>query len=236
MRSSVIDFLKRSVSSALYPHRCISCGRLVAESGVCSGCNALMPHLPLETCAKCGQIPAECECWISKPRLDGVAAPYYNLGRAQKSLYKFKFAAVRGGGEFFSKRMAERFRERFPEAEIDAVCCVPDAHNSGKRGYYTARELGERVARELGCPFYPKLIIQVKPSLPQHSLDYKGRIRNVKGIYKADDKARGKAVLVIDDIKTSGATLNECGRCLKKVKAKRVYGLSAVMSRNLQYF
>lgn len=196
-----------------------------------------MPKTAPCPCHKCGQGKNECECWRFSAAIDGFAAPFYNIGRAKSAMASFKFAGAASAAEIFAKYMAERFSSVFPEAEIDAICYVPDSHqNRRRKGYYSAKELAKALADIMELPLCEDILIQVKPSRPQHSLGYKERLKNVKGIYKAGGDLKGKNIIVVDDIKTTGATINECGRMLKKAKANKVFGLTAVMGKNLQYF
>ena len=218
-----------------YPARCLCCGRLMEEMDICRGCRALMKRVPPHNCTTCAQPDGCCECHIRPSRLDGFAAPFYNEGRARTTLYKMKFGGVGGAHRFLAKEMVAALMEKFPHLQIDVVCCVPDAHGSRRhRGYYMAYCLAEAVAKEMNCPFEPNLLKQIKPSLPQHRLSAKERADNVKGIYSADPSAKGRNLLVVDDIRTTGATLNECGKTLRKAGANTVWGLAALVGRNLQ--
>ncbi|MBQ5810555.1 MAG: ComF family protein [Clostridia bacterium] len=230
-----VDKILSYVSSAVFPEKCVCCGRIIDHSGACRGCDALMPRTPKNGCRACGQAIGECECWRFDSKIDGFAAPFYNEGRGKNAMYNFKLNEAITASEYFAGYMVSVFRERFPDIEIDFVCCVPDAHRSRyKRGYYSANELAKAVAAIMDKPFRPNTIIQIRSNLPQHTLDMRSRIENVKGIYKVNADIKGKNVLVVDDIRTSGATLNECCKMLKKAKAKSAFALSAVLGRNLQ--
>ena len=78
------------------------------------------------------------------------------------------------------------------------------------------------------------MLCKVKGNLPQHTLDFKSRVDNVKGIYAANGSLEGKIIVLVDDIRTTGATMNECAKVLKKAGAREVYGVSALKSRNLK--
>ena len=219
---------------AVYPDKCLACGRLLGTGAVCRGCEATFRRIPADACLQCGEIPSQCECWKMKLRTDGYAAPFFNIGRAQKAFYRFKFAETVSGAEYFGKAMADTFRERFGEKEIDLVCFVPNTHSARRK--YPPQLLAEVVSRELNIPLDARLLQKVGDNRPQHSLNFNERIRNVKGIYAAGGGCKGNRILLVDDIRTTGATLNECAKVLKKAGAKKVYGVTALRSRDLQYF
>ncbi len=237
MPNSKLRAVARTLVRAVYPNRCACCGRVMEDKGLCRGCNALMNRVEGTTCALCGQLVAECECGIIKPKLNGFTAPFYNSGRSSNALYRLKFAGAVSAADYFGKRMAERFKDRFPEAVPDGVCYVPDAHSSKKRnGYYTTYLLAVSLAKHLEIPIWDDALIQTKPTRRQHTLDRKERLANVKGVYTATERVKGKNIIVVDDIRTTGATINECGRAVRRAGAKTVWGITAVQGRNLQYF
>lgn len=225
----------RLLFSAIYPERCPCCGRLQRDDTLCAGCRVLLKRLPDNCCKMCGHEKVLCECSVRPMRSDGFCSPFYNAGRAQEGLYRFKFGGALKAAEFFAGEMAERFTETFPDVVIDEVCCVPaDRKTIRRRGYNHAAVLAEMVATRLNVPFNSEMLFKVGRNRPQHTLKRRDRMTNVKGIYTVNCDVKGKTVLLIDDIKTTGSTLNECSHILKKAKAKEVYTLTALLGRNLQ--
>ena len=228
----MIKRLTSFLKAAVYPNRCLACGRLIDSGGICRGCEAVFNRVPADACPMCGEAANMCECWRFKIKTNGFAAPFFNVGRVQKAFYNFKFAEKKSGAEYFGLAMANAFKSRFGNIEADVICFVPNTHDS--RRHYPPRLLAEVLSRELKLPLVPDMLCKVKGNLPQHTLDFKSRVDNVKGIYAANGSLEGKIIVLVDDIRTTGATMNECAKVLKKAGAREVYGVSALKSRNLK--
>ncbi|MEE1238890.1 MAG: hypothetical protein UHO61_03080, partial [Acutalibacteraceae bacterium] len=98
-----------------------------------------------------------------------------------------------------------------------------------KRGFNQSRVLAEKIAEILGIPIADELVC-LKNGKRQHDLFGKERFENVKGRYKAKTGTKGKMLLLVDDIKTTGATLNECAKQLCLSGADGVYCVTALIS------
>lgn len=129
--------------------------------------------------------------------------------------------------------MARAVKREFPNTRFDCVCFVPMTFkNKLKRGINQAQLLARRVAQELNIPLYNYGLVKLRQNKIQHNLNRNERIVNVKGVFAVgDDDVKGKTVLLVDDIKTTGATLNECSKALLDGNAKRVYCVTAVINR-----
>ena len=221
--------------SSVYPNRCPCCGRIQNDSGICAGRYILLKRIPKDGCLMCGQPKVVCECSVRPMRTDGFTAPFFNEGRAQKGMYRFKFGGAVRAAEFYAHAMAERFKEMFPDVTADAVCCVPaDKVSVRSRGYNQAQVLAQLFAKETGIEFCGSILTKVRRNKTQHSRSYRERSANVKGIYAVTAPVEGKTIIVIDDIRTTGATINECADILKKANAANVYAVTALLGRNLQ--
>ena len=230
MKSILTDFLY-----LFYPKRCIVCGEVVHPTVyLCDVCEKELKPITVKTCRKCGNPKKLCCCKRYVYHFRGISSPYLNADSAQKAVYFYKFGGNTDSAEFFGKEMAERFINDFPDVEIDCVTSVPrnrkkrrDSDNTLWRFDHSAR-LAKCVARELGVPYKP-LLIKHKNNKVQHLLSGRERFDNVKGVYKAEDNEFTN-VLLVDDIKTTGATLDECSRILMLAGTENVYALTAVIS------
>lgn len=117
----------------------------------------------------------------------------------------------------------------------DLLCCVPlSAEGLTRRGYNQSHELARRVAGPLSLPYEPRLLVRL-PGLPQSRLDAQARRRNARGAFilapGAADRLRGARIAVLDDVMTTGATLNEIAMVLKRAGAREVWGWVLMRAR-----
>lgn len=223
--------------NALYPNKCAGCGRVIPENeGFCDFCFEMLPKIDLDKfCTRCGSAKSDCRCKHRTFRFEGAVAAYYNEGPARKAMYQFKFRRTGYFADFFAKKMTIAVKNAFYDAKIDAVAYVPlSVRNRLKRGYDQSRELASRVAENLGLPLLGNAIGCHKKKKPQHETEWKERFSNVRDMYFSNMSLKGRTILLVDDIKTSGATLDECAKVLLTAGADRVYCVTglAVKQKN----
>jgi ComF family protein len=124
-----------------------------------------------------------------------------------------------------ASRLAEIYLGMPALFDVEGVMPVP-LHRSRKRerGFNQAEELCRHFCRKVGLPLWKKRIRRIRPTLIQAGLSRRGRRLNVRGAFLVNQPEiiRGKKILLLDDVFTTGATLNECGRILKEAGATRV--------------
>jgi ComF family protein len=96
-----------------------------------------------------------------------------------------------------------------------------------ERGFNQSQEIARHLARLSGIPLLPHACRRVRNTLPQATLPWKERAKNIRGAFVCDADFNGRHVAIVDDVMTTGATLNELARNLKKAGAARVTGLIA---------
>jgi len=211
---------------ALLPSRCLLCGAR-GERGldVCAGCRAELPYnacccarcaLPLETPAPlCGR------CIRRAPPWDAAWAPFryaYPLDRLEA---RFKFTGDLAAGRLLSKLW---IKTQAPGELPQAIIPVP-LHRSRlrSRGYNQALELAKPLAKALRIPLLRDALQRTRVTAAQTELTALARRRNVRGAFAAHFVNEiPQHVAVLDDVFTTGATLAECARVLKRAGAKRV--------------
>lgn len=197
-----------------FPARCLLCGKLIPPGeSLCPMCRKEMPETPI-----CREFPLE-----TGGRLL-TFAPFLYEGGCRQSLHRLKFRGERGLSRPFGRVMAQAL----PEGEsFDEVAWVPmTKRGKRKRGYDQSFLLARSVGRELGLPCLP-LLEKTRETQIQHELSREDRAENVKGVYRADSLAAGKRLLLIDDIVTTGATLQGCAQALYQAGAQKVVALCA---------
>jgi len=119
---------------------------------------------------------------------------------------------------FFARSLASR-----PLPEVDLIVPMPlHRRRLAERGFNQALEIARGLARHLGRPIEPRSVLRVKDTLPQTELPYEERTKNVRGAFLCKLDLSRASVAVLDDVMTTGATLNELARALKRAGATRV--------------
>lgn len=200
---------------------CTLCG---AESGselLCAACALELPALA-ECCPQCA-LPSPggsvCgSCLLHPPHFDGTLASWPYEFPCDKLVQALKYRAQLALAGFFARRLASR-----PLPEVDLIVPMPlHAKRLTERGFNQALEIARGLARHLGRPIEPRGVLRVKHTLPQTELPYEERAKNVRGAFLCKLDLSGARVAVLDDVMTTGATLNELARVLKRAGATRV--------------
>lgn len=199
----------------LFPRKCTFCRRLTQGGAmVCPRCAAKLPYT--------GYSARQ-----DFPHLAACYSPLYYTEDVRRSLLGYKFGGLRmyasAYGEFLAKCIDEN------RISCDSITWVPLSRmRLRKRGYDQARLLAEELSRRLSIPCIP--LLRKMRNNPRQSAtgNAEKRRRNVKGVYEAlpDPDIRGKTILLVDDIVTTGATLSEAASVLQKAGAASVVGLT----------
>lgn len=200
----------------LFPPRCPFCGRPQARDlrQPCPKCKTASFWTKDLEAIRPGAFFSFCVC------------PGWYEGALRTSVLQFKFANHPEYAQAYGPVLADCIRERLAD-RWDLLSWIPvSLETREKRGYDQARLLAEETAATLGCYALP-LLEKTEETVPQSSLsDAKARRENVKGVYQAVNRERlaGARVLLMDDIITTGSTLNEGAGVLLRAGAKQVYG------------
>lgn len=215
------------LKNVLFTSVCCFCGEVCAyDRAACPGCLEQLAPVAGITCAVCGMERPFCGCAREPCEYERCAASFYYEGPAMQGVRLLKYADVAYIARYHSLYMARTVRQRFEGVRFDAVVCVPMHRlKRRERGYNQAEALARGLARRLRIPLYANAMVQCRQNEPQHLQRREQREQNVRGIYALSRKRslRGKTLLLADDITTTGATLRECARVLKKGGAKEVY-------------
>ena len=143
------------------------------------------------------------------------------------AMYTYKFRKRIYISDFFAKRISLAVKYSFHGIRFDGICYVPLSGKSlRKRGFNQSREIAYRMSEILGIPLIEEQCVFPSPELPKNK-----RFENVKGVYYPKKPCHG-TVLLVDDIKTTGATLDECTKQLLKSGADAVYCAAGLISHN----
>lgn len=202
----------KHIADIIFPQhlKCHCCDReaVVNEYGVCGECEAKLKYVP------------------GLAQLKGIDAFESGLlytEPARNALVSFKF-----NGAVYKKEFLTRFMSVPEEWTADCIVPVPLSKQRLKeRGYNQSALLADEVAKRCDLPVREELLTRVRETEKQSLMSKEQRLKNLKGAFKASDECAGLSIVLIDDIKTTGATLCECAKELKKHGAVRVYALTA---------
>lgn len=175
--------------------------------------------------------------------LSGVFVAVDYKSTIKKVVYSYKYEPyIYTLSDILSRLMYESFvqneilQQVLMSSENVWITCVPLHEKRLKeRGYNQSEKLGERLSESLNLRFNPKIMKRTRDTIPQFKLKKEERAKNIAGAFNLNVKYRGKlsgkTIFIVDDVFTSGATLRECGKLLKKEGAKEVYGLILSMEQ-----
>jgi len=200
---------------------CLLCGEESGPELLCAACAAELPALA-EHCPQCA-IPSPfgtvCgSCLNQPPHFDGTLALWRYEFPCDRLVQALKYRARLALAGFFARSLASR-----PMPEVDLVVPMPlHPKRLAERGFNQALEIARGLERHLGRPIEPRGVLRLKDTLPQTQLPYEERAKNVRGAFLCKLDLSGASVAVVDDVMTTGATLNELARALKRAGATRV--------------
>lgn len=201
----------------LFPKRCVYCGRKLDteyEMCLCKKCEKIAYTKNIE--------PRQFE----KKFFEKIVCCMDYSGYARKCFLKYKFYNVRYYKDTYGKMIYQRIFDDPFYKNADCVVNVPLSEERKKqRGFDQSEEIAKIVANLLDKPLYSDALIKAKNTAPLSKMSFKKRRETVRGLYKFNDKYdfSKKSVILIDDIFTSGATINECAKVLKMYGVKSVY-------------
>ena len=226
------EFLS-SFASFFFPVRCPCCGKVSSVYEPCKECADALDLVRIKgtSCFRCGEPIIECHCRGFNPLYAGIVAPFKRNGVAKDAIYALKFKSRFYPAEYFGCEMAAEFKRRCPDVKVDIVCVVPMTRKErADKPCDQVAELARYVVKSFDASYEPKLIKKVRETKRQRDLELKERAANIKDAFRVDKRLNGETVLLLDDIKTSGYTLNECAKQLRLQGAKEVWCLTSLVT------
>jgi ComF family protein len=229
-----ITSLNRVALDLLFPRWCIGCGR--EGDYICDACRRDLSVLIPPVCPACGRPQSRgsvCrECREMPMLIDGIRSPFVFDGVIRRAIHELKYRNLRG----LAPLMAGLLYDYLVENPLPADVLVPvPIHRKRQRdrGYNQSALLAKELSRRSRLPMIVNGLVRHRYAVPQaQSAGLNERQKNVAGAFTCPyERFQGKRVLLIDDVATSGATLNACAETLKATGAAQVWGL--VMAREL---
>ena len=221
-----------AAGALLYPPRCPVCDELVGMGvqRMCPACRRSVRYLSGPLCCKCGKRLSDREaeycgdCGRVK-HLFSAGRALYEYGDIAPALYRFKYGGRREYAGFFAREMAQQMGGFIRSLEPGGLVPVPMyAAKERRRGYNQAALLARALGRELNIPVFPKLVIRNRNTRPLKSLNSEERVNNLKKAFNlAQNGVKLKTIILIDDIFTTGSTIDQVSAVLLSGGCQRVY-------------
>lgn len=230
--------------SILVPAPCRICGAVLTRAGllpVCEDCFATLGPLRGPLCECCGRpFISEMTLGSTSQRCLACRRNVYAFQHARsfapytdqmvRAIGLLKYEKLTRLGQWFAERLYELIQSDSTLQSVDVIVPVP-LHRARlrERGYNQAELIAKPLARRLGIPLSSYLLVRTKPRPPRLLLSRRERWLTVRGAYEMRRGAQvdNLHVLLVDDVFTTGATLDACARALKRAGAKSVMGLTA---------
>ncbi len=231
MAFPLLSDLKRAAVDLLFPRWCLGCGR--EGEYICGTCLRNVKEISPPACPRCGRPQnvgaaqkdcPNCEEW--RRDIDCIRAPFLFDGLIRNAIHEFKYRNLRT----LAPLLAGLLHSYVTENRIAGDVLVPvPLHRKRlrERGYNQSALLARGLGRLNGLPVVADCLVRRRYNPPQaRSSGISERLENVNGNFACrDGRLQGKEVILIDDVSTSGATLNACAGALKAAGAAAVRGL-----------
>lgn len=205
------------IAHLLYPWKCVFCESVLKDTDICRECEEKLPYTVGDSAMQ------------KFPFIDKCVSPLYYKDKVRASVHRYKFGGCSAYSRRYAALMSDCVENNLDCRSIDVISWIPlSKKRLRQRGYDQARLLAEEIAAKTGLPCR-QLLQKVKNNSAQSlTRDAKQRRENVAGVYALDDGAdvSGLRILLVDDVVTTGATISEAARILRKAGAKSVFGVT----------
>ena len=211
----------------IFPPRCVGCGRIGVR--FCDDCLAAAPRLQAPVCTRCGEPLAAGEnglcrrCLQHPPAFTAARSWALIEGSARKAVHRLKYHRDLALADVLAAQLLPVVQAQ--GWEIDAVVAIPlGRQRLRERGYNQAALVAFPLALGLGVPFLRGALARTRETRSQVGLGMAARRQNVAGAFAAVGRqVQGKTILLVDDVMTTGATLDAAAQALLAGGATRVY-------------
>ena len=216
----------------LFPRRCPVCDRPVKPAGrlCCTACAAKLHYVKEPVCMKCGKELRNSEqeyCFdcAHKKHLYDRGVSLYRYSSIKGCVYRFKYSGRQEYAAFLGREMALHLGRQILSWKPDALIPVPlHPKRLRSRGYNQAELLAREAGAVLQVPVLTDWLVRVKNTVPQKLLDGAKRQNNLKKAFKIGrDDVKLNTIVIVDDIYTTGSTIDEIASECRKHGVKRIY-------------
>lgn len=226
--------MMEKIFNLIYPEKCPFCGMILkrGEVGICEKCRESLPYVREPRCMKCGKpISSEREefCYDCKKRthlFDGGQSLWVHQPPVDQAIYAFKYHDRRCYGKVFAVEMVRELCSYIKLVSAEALIPIPLYKIRYRdRGYNQAEILAREIGKITRLPM-EDVLVRKKSTSPQKKLSDTQRKKNIEDAFALKREIEYKIVILIDDIYTTGSTLDEATKVLKSAGVSKVYFLT----------
>ena len=204
---------------------CLLCGAGTQDSLLCGACVKDLPLLPLPLCPRCALPSGDgsiCgNCLRHPPAFDRTVAVFDYRFPLDALVRHCKYGGNLAVTQLFSDGLEKRLETVSDQPDVLIPMPLHPARLR-ERGFNQAVEIGRRLARRLKIEWLPEACARVRDTPPQAGLDLKARHRNLRGAFACNADLKDRRIALLDDVMTSGASLDELARTVKRAGAGEV--------------
>ena len=234
--------LGERLKDLLFPRHCPVCDDILpfGDNLVCDGCAAKIQYVKPPTCRKCGkQLHDDGQVYCGDCARRGHVFDYgialYDYQSMRKSIYRFKYRHRGEYAQFYARDIYKHFKREIRAMEADAFIPVPlHRTRQDKRGYNQAELVARELSKLSGIPTRADLVKRTKKTLPQKQLNAISRQNNLKKAFNiGSDVVKLNKTIIIDDIYTTGSTLDAVASELKRHGVGKIYFITLCIGEGI---
>ncbi len=223
----------------VYPRICVCCGKIVGDydGHICWDCRSTFKVITLPYCSRCGdpvdgkvENMYECSnCRRYKPYFEKARSAVYYSGAVREVIHQLKYRNQACLAHDLTKWLVAGYNVNYADITIDAIVAVPlYVKRERERTYNQSALLAKLLGRELKKTTYTRCLKRIRDTGSQVSLNARQRRKNIRHAFTVREPGwvNGRHLLLVDDVMTTGATVNEIARILKKANAASVHVLT----------
>lgn len=232
--------IKELFADAIFPRRCAICDTVIGRNDyLCSNCAKTVRPIERATCYRCGKSLEDetLYCYDCRRKIHYFDRNFaiFEYRDVKQSLYRFKYSGRAEYARFYAMAAGKYVGETLRSLKADAIIPVP-IHKSRreKRGYNQAEELARELSYRIDVPLMTDFVLREKATVPLKELGEKERRNNLKKAFIIGrNDVKLKTIIIVDDIYTTGATLDAISCVCRRVGVRKIFCLTVAIGRGI---
>lgn len=235
-----MDIAKEGLLDFVYPPRCPGCDKLLFGGEIiCTECCTKIRRVSEPVCKRCGK-PIENEraeycrdCISRQHKFRQGKAVFIYEGRMKLSMYRFKYSNKREYARFYAEEAVRLYGGWIEQKEIDVIVPIPMyIGKKRRRGYNQAEVFARALGKKTGIAVETEIVKRVRDTTPQKELNDRERRKNLKNAFQlTSDIVKYKKIMLVDDIYTTGSTMDAVTEILLSAGVKNIYYICVSIGR-----